>query len=302
VRCKETPLADAAKSRKLTEEEARTWCGLVYAGSGQIKPGDSNSPALAGFAVQGPVILLGTPGDNPIIDFLLKERFLPYTPKADNFPGPNRGMLAWQRDGIGPGQESITLIGYDEAGMGEAVGSFYEAAAGIDPLTKYRLPETVNIKPAKSAPGLYPRAAIAWQTLRPDRIRAVWVDKDLLSVVSHDGSMVQYHSDGKAGSSGTLKQSEVEAMVQEKTAPADSSFTALAKKQERVDRLIKFHCGSGGKLAVAYWGGTLRIADSDGRILSEQQLPQDITAMAWLGDTLIAGLADGRVMALESPK
>src|SRR5579864_31524 len=48
VRCKETPLADAAKSRKLTEEEARTWCGLVYAGSGQIKPGDSNSPALAG--------------------------------------------------------------------------------------------------------------------------------------------------------------------------------------------------------------------------------------------------------------
>ena len=31
----------------------------------------------------------------------------------------------------------------------------------------------------------------------------------------------------------------------------------------------------------------------------EQKLPTDVTALAWLGGKLIAGLADGRVLALE---
>src|SRR5262249_22607358 len=34
VRCKVVELAAAAKSRPLTEEEARTWCGLAYAAKG----------------------------------------------------------------------------------------------------------------------------------------------------------------------------------------------------------------------------------------------------------------------------
>src|SRR5205823_4684860 len=139
IRCRMMPLDDAAKNRRLTEEQARTWAGLQYAGTGQIKPGDGNPPSIAGFAVQGPVILLGNPDDNPIIKFLLAEKFLPYTPDAGKLPGPGRGMLAWQRDGVGPGQESITLIAYDQAGMAEAVGSFYEAVAGIEPLTKWNL-------------------------------------------------------------------------------------------------------------------------------------------------------------------
>ena len=57
----------------------------------------------------------------------------------------------------------------------------------------------------------------------------------------------------------------------------------------------------GNLTAVAYWGGTLRIVDDGGggAILTEQQLPQDVTALAWANDRLIAGLADGRVVALE---
>ena len=42
VRCQVMELAEASKSRRLTEEEARTWCGLNYAGTGQIKAGDGN--------------------------------------------------------------------------------------------------------------------------------------------------------------------------------------------------------------------------------------------------------------------
>jgi hypothetical protein len=302
VRCKEMPLTDAAKSRKLTEDEARTWCGLVYAGSGQIKPGDGNPPALAGFAVQGPVILLGTPEDNPIIDFLLKEKFLPYSPKADSFPGPNRGMLAWQRDGIGPGQESITLIGYDEAGMGEAVGSFYEAAAGIDPLMKYRLPESVTITPAKTTPGLYSKAAMAWTQLMPDRIVAMKAEGGGVQVLSHDGSLVTISSEGKKSGARALNSAEAAQLQMQMAVPADSNAAMLAKKQERPDRMQKLIAASDRKLAVAYWGGTLRVADADGKILSEQQVPQDVTAMTWLDGKLVAGLADGRVMALELGK
>src|SRR5687767_1911206 len=112
VRAKIGNLADAAKSRSLSETEAATWVGLAYQGSGQIKPGGGNSPVVVGFAVQGPVILLGNEADNPIIAFLQKEKFLPYPVTAD-FPGRGRGLVAWQRDGVGKGQESVTLIASD---------------------------------------------------------------------------------------------------------------------------------------------------------------------------------------------
>src|SRR5262249_8014096 len=74
VRCKVMELAAASKPRNLTEEEARTWVGLNYAGKGQIKAGAANAPVQAGFAVQGPVILLGNPDDHPIIKTLQAEK------------------------------------------------------------------------------------------------------------------------------------------------------------------------------------------------------------------------------------
>ena len=42
VKCKELDLAEASKARSLSEDEARTWIGLAYTGTGQIKPGDKN--------------------------------------------------------------------------------------------------------------------------------------------------------------------------------------------------------------------------------------------------------------------
>ena len=35
-------------------------------------------------------------------------------------------------------------------------------------------------------------------------------------------------------------------------------------------------------------------------MLTEQQLPQDVTALAWSGGKVVAGLADGRVVALTA--
>jgi hypothetical protein len=300
VRCKVMDLAAAGKPRHLTQEEAATWVGLNYAGRGQIKPGDSNAPALAGFAGQGPVILLGNPEDHPIIKFLLAEKFLPYTPNPADFPGRGRGFLAWQRDGIGPGQESITLIAYDEKGMSEAVGSFYEAIAGIEALTKWTLPQSGSIAPAQSAPGLLPQAAIVWAVQLPDRVVGFKVETDGLSAFTHDGSRSTISAQGK------VTRSESQSAKQIKLAEVESGFFAkpeaaeAAKKQMRPDRLLKLAVASQGRLAVAYWGGTLRIVGRDGAVKTEQQLPQDITGLAWLDETLAVGLADGRVMGLEA--
>jgi hypothetical protein len=137
--------ADVNKPRPLTEEEAPTWVGLAYASSGQIKPGADNPVQFVGFAIDGPVILLGTPEDNPLIAHLQAHRFLPYPAKPNVFPGAGRGYVAWQRDGIGKGQESVALVGYDADALSEAVGSFYEVVAGIDPLTPWQLPVAHSI-------------------------------------------------------------------------------------------------------------------------------------------------------------
>jgi hypothetical protein len=292
-------LAEAAKPRRISDEEARTWCGLNYAGRGQIKPGDGNPPALAGFAVQGPVILLGNPEDHPIIKLLLAERFLPYAPDPLAFPGPGRGLLAWQRDGVGAGQESITLIAYDEAGMGEAVGSLYEAVAGIEPLTTWTWPEAVAIAPATSAPGLAPAATIAWMAILPDRVLALKPVGGGLEALTHDGSLSTLTAQGKVAASRPLAAGDLAKARQEMAPAADPVAAEAAAKQARPDRLLKLSASAGGLTAVAYWGGTLRVVDGGGAVRAGQQLPQDITAVAWLDGRLVAGLADGRVIALE---
>ena len=145
VACTIVAAADVSKPRTLTEEEAKTWVGLTYTGSGATKPGDGNPLTVAGFAVAGPAILLGSPEDNPLIKFLAEQSVLPYQPKAGEFPGAGRGSVAWQRDMLGKGQESVAVIAHDAEGLSEAVGSFYEAVAGMDPLTPWILPTASSV-------------------------------------------------------------------------------------------------------------------------------------------------------------
>ncbi|MCI0682058.1 MAG: hypothetical protein L0Y71_08140 [Gemmataceae bacterium] len=291
IRSKEMDLTEAAKSRKLTDEEAATWVGLQYAGSKQIKSGDANPPIFAGFAVQGPVILLGNPQDNPIIDFLFKEKFLPYAP-GQHMPGPGRGYIAWQRDGVGANQESITLIAYDSVGMEEAVGTCYEAVAGQEPLTKWALPTSDEITPAKSAPGLLPELKILWRANLPSRIEELQVGPNSLLVAwTADGSRITLGGDGKVQQQVTMARE----------LPKSPAVTAdQQQKFGRPDRMIsRVVAGPNNLTAVTYWGGTVRIVDAAGKIRGERRLPQDASAAVWLGELLIAGLADGRVIGLR---
>lgn len=303
IRCKTMPLAEAMKSRSLTEEEARTWAGLDYAGSGNIKPGDGNGPSLAGFAVQGPVILLGNDKDNEIIAFLLKNRFLPYTPEAGKLPGGGRGMFAWQRDGVGAGQESITLIAHDAEGMAEAVGSFYEAVAGIDPLTRFALPASDELSPAKSAK-IAPTATVKTIGIMPDRVDGLKIDGGKVAALSHDGTLTTAETaDFVKTAKSTVVTTDYAAQLKALATPVDAGAIAAAQKFVDATRLVKLAIPHGGRTAIACWGGTLEVRDADGKLLSSTMLPQDVTALSSSGGVLYAGLADGQIVevGLEPP-
>jgi hypothetical protein len=298
VECSIITAAEANKARSLTPEEAATWVGLYHAGTGQIKPGDKNDPVQVGYAVQGPVILLGTPEDNPLIKTLLTQRFLPYTPKNGEMPGPGRGLVAWQRDGIGVCQESITLIAHDTQGMAEAVGTMYEMLAGIEPLTPWTLAKNSSIEPAKKGVTV-PEAAVAWSVVLPDRIVGVKANNGKLSVLSHDGTLAEVSLEGKV-----TGQKVLDAAAYQKSSGElrpSSSGPALAEAQKKADprRLVKFVIPSGTQTAVVYWGGTLQILDADSAVKTEQRFGQDITAAAWSGQQLILGDANGRLSAVS---
>jgi hypothetical protein len=288
VRCKTMPLADAAKSRTLTDDEAPTWSGLAYSGGGQIKPGPDNRPEWAGFAVQGPVILLGNAQDNPILKFLQEQRFLPYDADPASFPGRSRGIVSWQRDGVGRGQESVTLIAYDAEGMNEAVGTLYEAVAGLQPLAKWTLPTTDALAAATHAPRTGTLETV-WTTNLPDRITALKLSGSELTTLSLDGTLTTLDASGKVTST---KPGAIE--------PASADASAL-KPYERPDRIAKLAATNGDLTAVAYWGGTLSVFDRSGALKATHQSPQDITALLWSDTALIVGDADGRVRRLKSP-
>ncbi len=190
IRCTIVNAVDVAKPRQLPVEAKATWRGL----QGGV---DSNLPVNVGFALQGPAILLGTPADNPLIMFLQQQEFLPYVP-GDDFPGRGRGYLAWQLDGIGYGQESITAIADDATGMAEAVGTLYEMAAGLAPLTPLAQPVGSDITVAMKAPAHAPALPLAWQAQLPDRAAAVKALPGGQAVVlSEDGTLTLFAANGK---------------------------------------------------------------------------------------------------------
>ena len=137
IQCNIVDAAAINHGRSLTEEEAKTWPGLN--GPDRMKAGPGR-PDETGFDVRGPVIVVGNETDNPLITWMQLYQFLPYAPQNGVFPGPGRGMVAWQIGAIGPEQESVTLIAHDAAGMSEAVGTVYDDAIGMDPLTPWVQP------------------------------------------------------------------------------------------------------------------------------------------------------------------
>jgi hypothetical protein len=297
VECSVVNAADVNKPRSLSEEEAKTWCGMDYAGKGQIKAGDKNPFVLVGFAVKGPVILLGAPEDNPLTKFLQDQKFLPYMPVKDEMPGPGRGLVAWQREGIGVLQESITLIAHDEKGMAEAVGSMFELLAGLEPLTPLTLPERCIVTTAKTPPPL-PKMKIAAAVVLPDRIIGISPKEKNWTVLTDAGVQAELQAPDKVTSQKMIEGPAFQKLAQELR--TQTVIPAAWQKKALPGRLVKFALPNGKVTAVAYWGGTVSLFNADGVLQAENRLPQDVTAMAWAGENLLVGDADGRLTAMSA--
>src|SRR5262249_22672244 len=170
--------------------------------------------------------------------------------------------------------------------------------AGLEPLTKWTLPQSTVIAPAKSAPENYAEATVVWAAQLPDRVVALKATAAGITALSHDGSLASITPEGKLTAAKPLTGSEIEQTKKDLASPSDPAATEAVKSQARPDRMLKLTAASNGQVAVAYWGGGLRIVDAKGGIKTQQQLSQDITALTWLDGKVIAGLADGRVVAL----
>jgi hypothetical protein len=292
--------AEADKPRSISEDEARTWIGLDYAGRGAIQPGGSNALLQVGYAVRGPVILLGAPADNALTRLVAGQHFLPFQPQADTMPGPGRGCIAWQREALGVNQESITLIAFDAAGMDEAVGTLDELLAGLEPLTPLAMPRASAISPATRT-GELRQLRVAWTAALPDRITGLKADGGQFTVLTRAETLSQVSADGKIVSTRPVAPGDYSSLEAQLRAAAEPAALAAARAAAPPNRVVKLALTSGEQLAVAYWGGTVCILDKAGAVSAARRLPQDVTALAWLGGHLLAGDADGKLVALSLP-
>jgi hypothetical protein len=64
-------------------------------------------------------------------------------------------------------------------------------------------------------------------------------------------------------------------------------------------RIVKTVLAGPRRLAVVYWGGTLRVFGRAGACERSRAFDQDVTAAAWQGGRLVVGLADGSLLALD---
>ena len=182
--------------------------------------------------------------------------------------------------------------------MAEAVGTTYEAAAGIEPLTPLALPTDNSVAVATKA-DLLPEPRGVWEVLLPDRAVGMKVEGGKLVVLTRDESISTIAPEGSAGEPKPLDAAAY-AKAAEEFQPAD--IKAEASKVEKASpipgRIIKRLAAAGGRTAVGYWGGLLRVLDADGKPVAAHQFQHDVTFVAWLGETLAVGLSDGRVVGL----
>ncbi|MFW5856917.1 MAG: hypothetical protein ACOCX4_03485 [Planctomycetota bacterium] len=301
VRATVVDAASVNRGKTISGEAAPTLCGLHYTPRGSIKPGEPNDPKQVGYAVEGPVLLIGTPEDNPLVKHLAENRFLPCAVKAGAFPGPGRGLIAYQRGAIGARQDSIALVAYDEAGLAEAAGHLYEVMAGIEPLTPWTLPATHSIAAADTSRAV-PALAAAWTALLPDKADAFGIADGALVAITHDGSRIALGNDGAVRQTTTLASDGLADAVTALAGTVPAGDDAQKKLAADSFRLVRFVRPNDAGLAVGYVGGCVRVLDAEGNAVAETQLDADVTGLAWLPDgTLAAAFSDGRVVGFRLP-
>jgi hypothetical protein len=199
-------------------------------------------------------------------------------------------MMAWQRDLVSYQSESITLLAYDEAGMNQAVGSMYEAAAAIDPLMPLSPAAPVTITPANKSTA-HEEAVVAWRAILPDRPVTMSAADGNVVITTTDGTATTIDANGKI-----LSQKSAETPVAAPWSPVKPPKELTAALIPH--RIVKTILASQSQVAVAYWGGALQILDPQGNIKTQQQLASDPIGLLWNDKQLVIALSDGSVIGL----
>jgi len=174
--------------------------------------------------------------------------------------------------------------------MSEAVGSLYEAVAGLNPLTRWELPQLASVAPAAKAT-LAPEATGVWRAITPDRVETLTRNGAQIGVATADGTVTQIDAAGKV-----IGQSAGNA-----AAPSEvPKLSDLLAKTALTDRVVKRVAADGGLTAIGYWGGTVQICDTaTGATRTLQVLPADVEDLTWMDGKIVVGLSDGSVVALK---
>ncbi|MCM8803421.1 MAG: hypothetical protein NC827_09000, partial [Candidatus Omnitrophica bacterium] len=278
--------SDEVKVRTLTEEEVKTWVGLVYAGSGQIKQEDSNNPIYVGFDIKtGVTILIGNPEDNKLIKFLLDYGFLPFQPDK-NLQGKSRGMISWQYYGVGFERESVCLIAYDKEGMDETIGTFYEIVHGIEPLIPYTYSLKNTIKTAEINPFIISKPLIKWKIFLLDMPVLININKNI-EVVTYNSSLITLDKKGNILSSKTVNE----------ILSKEEKVFEIDKKLLLKGKLLKFYKNKDNIEIFVYWGGLFQIINGEKKYTFD--LGEEISCSEIEDKNIILGLTNGFLINIE---
>jgi hypothetical protein len=309
--------ASAVKTRELSQAEARTWTSYG---------GGAGGPLANGYDLPGPAILIGNSQNNPLVAVVAQAgKWHPQLPNLmpylvnDAVPGRGRGMIGWHLYPLGRRLETVTLVANDAQGLSEAVGTLLEIVAGLEPLVPATPPANSRIAAANMPRPEPKEAAIAWQTVLPDRAAAIQADGEKIVVATIDGSRTTLDASGKivgqqAAAAPVIPKPPV---VDPKTLPhanlppgatgVSPGATGVSPvsgantgKPLPPSRIAKWTATAGDLTAVGYWGGAVEVMAKTGQVKARRQLPQDIACLAWHKTRLIVGLADGKVVALTA--
>jgi len=167
-------------------------------------------------------------------------------------------------------------------------------------LTQYALPKDSTLQPATRAEAV-PALAPEWRLTLSDRIVGLKPAEGKLTVLTHANEWMEVSANGTIGTKRLLNAESSKQVEQELRTVSDPAQLAQIRKEKSPGRLVKFVVPNQEQTAVAYWGGRVEVL-AYGKTRSAHHFQQDVTAIAWLGQKLLIGDADGQVICCTPAK
>jgi len=135
-------------------------------------------------------------------------------------------------------------------------------------------------------------APVEWQAQLSDRIDSIAVTDG--KVVAYTANSIEAVINAKGETSSTVVNTIPVAVK-----PVTAVPTPLKASLIPGAAVKSIAISNNNITAISYWGGIIQTFGADNMLKTQQTMPQDINALVWNGNILIAGLADGCVVGLN---